>query len=317
MTTMETKIKIGISACLLGERVRYDGGHKHNRYIHHTLGAFFEFSAFCPEVNIGLGIPRAPIRIVLEGSEEQPEQRVVGVKNPEKEYTQELTGCADAQQHWVAELCGYIFKKDSPSCGMERVKAWRNDHPTRKGTGLFAQQLIKNNPLLPCEEEGRLNDLHLRENFVERVYVYSRWKQLAEEGITAQKLVQFHSRHKFIILSHNQKKYRELGQLMSNIPKNDLDAFANNYISQVMAVLKKPATRKNHINVLQHLQGYLRPNLDGDDKKELLQAIETCRTKDGPLTVPRTLLRHYFRKFPDEYIARSYYLQPYPDELNF
>jgi Uncharacterized conserved protein len=278
---------------------------------------FFEFSAFCPEVNIGLGIPRAPIRIVLEGSEEQPEQRVVGVKNPEKEYTQELTGCADAQQHWVAELCGYIFKKDSPSCGMERVKAWRNDHPTRKGTGLFAQQLIKNNPLLPCEEEGRLNDLHLRENFVERVYVYSRWKQLAEEGITAQKLVQFHSRHKFIILSHNQKKYRELGQLMSNIPKNDLDAFANNYISQVMAVLKKPATRKNHINVLQHLQGYLRPNLDGDDKKELLQAIEICRTKDGPLTVPRTLLRHYFRKFPDEYIARSYYLQPYPDELNF
>jgi len=316
-THSEPEITIGISACLLGEKVRFDGGHKHHNYIHHTLGKFFRFSPFCPEVAIGLSIPREPIRIVLEGDRNNPVQRVVGTRDPTKDFTQPLLECGDEQQHWVRNLCGYIFKKDSPSCGMERVKAYQNEQPTRKGVGLYAQQIMANNPLLPCEEEGRLNDTQLRENFIERVYVYARWKKIVASGISAQGLLDFHSRHKFIILSHNQKRYRELGKLLSNIPQDNVEAFSDDYILAVMSVLKKPSTRKNHINVLQHIQGYLRPHLDCIDKKEMLQAIEDCRLKDAPLTIPRTLLRHHFRKHPDDYIAKSYYLSPYPDELNF
>ncbi len=314
---MSNAIPIGVSSCLLGENVRFDGGHKHQKLLTGTLSEFFEFRSFCPEMSIGLGVPREPIRIVLEGEPEQLSSRVIGTKNPSLDVTEKLHNCAEAQQAWLQEMCGYIFKKDSPSCGMERVKAYHKEHPMRKGVGAFAQQVMENNPLLPCEEEGRLNDIHLRENFIERVYVFYRWKNLLREGLSAKALIDFHSRHKFIIMSHSQKHYRELGRLMSNIPKQALTAFADSYIAQLMAALKKPASRKNHINVLQHLQGYLRPHLDGEDKKEMLKAIEHCRKKNGTLTVPRTLLRHYFRKFPDPYVAKSHYLAPYPDELNF
>ncbi|WP_075186453.1 YbgA family protein [Teredinibacter haidensis] len=310
-------IRVGISACLLGDRVRYDGGHKHDKYITQTLGNFFEFSHFCPEVSIGLGIPREPIRIVLEGDLSSPVQRVLGTKDTSKEFTQELKNCADAQQEWVANLCGYIFKKDSPSCGMARVKAYHNEHPTRKGVGLFSSQLMSNNPLLPCEEEGRLHDLPLRENFIERVYVYHRWKQLLSGGLTAKALITFHARHKYLLMSHSQKAYRELGRYLSNIPGENLDAFGESYITQLMAALTQLASRKNHVNVLMHIFGYLKNKIDGDDKKEILRAIETCRIKSGPLTIPRTLLRHHFRKHPNSYIDNSYYLSPYPDELNF
>jgi len=312
----EEKIAIGISACLLGDEVRFDGGHKRQKYIENTLGQFFQFSRFCPEVAIGLGIPREPIRIVMEGDQESPLFRVVGTKSAELDVSDALIDCGQAQQHWVKDLCGYIFKKDSPSCGMERVKAYKNGQPTRQGIGFFASTLMHNNPLLPCEEEGRLNDERLRENFIERVYVYHRWRKLKASGLSPSKLIDFHSRHKFIIMSHSQKHYRELGRYMADIPKNDLETFADKYILKLMLALKKPASRKNHVNVLQHLQGYLRPNLDAEDKQEMLQAIDYCRTKYGPLTVPRTLLRHHFRKHPDTYIEKSYYLKPYPDELN-
>lgn len=311
-----TKLPIGVSSCLLGQQVRFDGGHKLQKYIANTLSDFFDFKPFCPEVAIGLGIPREPIRIVLEGSEESPTTRVIGTRNTSLDVTQPLLDCADEQQQWVQHLCGYIFKKDSPSCGMERVKAYRQQQPTRKGVGLYARQLMANNPLLPCEEEGRLNDTHLRENFIERVYVYHRWRTLISEGLTPKSLVEFHSRHKFIVMSHNQKSYRELGKFMADIPRQNITAFAEEYIARLMAALKKPATRKNHINVMQHLQGYLRPHLDAGDKQELLQVLDQCRTKLSPLTIPRTLLRHHFRKNPNNYIERSYYLSPYPDELN-
>jgi len=312
----EQKIPVGVSSCLMGDNVRFDGGHKRQRFITDTLSDFFELQPFCPEVSIGLGIPREPIRIVLEGPVDNAVSRVVGTKDSSKDYTEALRRCAEGQQHWVKDLCGYIFKKDSPSCGMERVKAYLNGQPTRKGTGLYAAQLMKNNPLIPCEEEGRLNDDRLRENFIERVYVLNRWKELQLNGLSPKALVDFHSRHKFIIMSHSQKAYRELGRLMADIPKQDLERFAENYIIQLMAALKRPATRKNHINVLQHLQGYLKPHLDTEDKQEMLQAIEYCRVKKGPLTIPRTLLRHHFRKYPNDYISRSHYLHPYPDELN-
>lgn len=317
MSDTQVKIPIGISSCLLGEQVRYNGGHKKQPYIVNTLGKFFEFKPFCPEVSIGLGIPREPIRIVMDGSELAPNFRVVGTNSPDLDVTDDLTDCAQQQQPWVQELCGYIFKKDSPSCGMERVKAYRKSQPLRQGVGIFAKVLMENNPLMPCEEEGRLNDLRLRENFIERVYVYYRWRQAVNDGLTPKALIDFHSRHKFIVMSHSQKGYRELGRLLADIPKTDFDKFAASYISQLMAVLKSPASRKNHINVLQHLQGYLKSSLDAEDKQEMLHAIEACRNKSAPLTIPRTLLRHHFRKYPDPYIQQSYYLSPYPDELNF
>jgi len=317
MSDSTFKIPIGVSACLLGEQVRYNGGHKKQPYIVNTLEKFFAFHAFCPEVSIGLGIPREPIRIVMSGPETDPEFRVVGTNSPDLDVTTDLTACAQHQQHWVKNLCGYIFKKDSPSCGMERVKAYRKTQPIRQGIGLYAKVIMENNPLMPCEEEGRLNDLRLRENFIERVYVFHRWRKAEDEGLTPKALIDFHSRHKFIVMSHSQKGYRELGQMLASIPKHDFDHFKGNYISRLMKILKKPASRKNHINVLQHLQGYLKSSLDGEDKREMVKAIDDCRQNNAPLTIPRTLLRHYFRKYPDPYILQSYYLAPYPDELNF
>ncbi|WP_019602085.1 YbgA family protein [Teredinibacter turnerae] len=310
----DEKIRIGISSCLLGEQVRFDGGHKHQKYITRELAKFFEFRSFCPEVAIGLGIPREPIRLVLDDDRDHP-IRVVGTKDPSIDVTQDLIDCANAQQVWLKDLSGYIFKKDSPSCGMERVKAYRNSQPTRQGVGLFARTVMENNPLIPVEEEGRLNDEDLRENFIERVYVYHRWRALVAEGLTAKTLVEFHARHKFIAMAHNQKLYRELGRYIAAIPKKDLHSYAEGYIARLMFCLRKPATLKNHINVLQHIQGFLGDQIDAEDKQEMVQAIENCRVRKAPLTIPRTLLKHHFRKHPNEYIADSYYLAPFPEEL--
>lgn len=310
----EAKIPIGISACLLGEQVRFDGGHKHQKYITQNLGHYFSYHSFCPEVAIGLGIPREPIRLVLSDEKQRP-VRVVGTKTENIDVTEQLIDCANEQQSWLSGLSGYILKKDSPSCGMERVKAYRAGHPTRKGVGLFAATLMANNPLLPVEEEGRLNDKLLRDNFIERVYVYHRWRELNSGNLTPKALVEFHTRHKFLAMAHSQKDYRSLGRMVAAIPKSGLESYAQEYISALMRCLKKPATLKNHINVLQHIQGFLSKQIDAGDKREMFEAIENCRLRKAPLTVPRTLLRHHFRKFPNAYIADSYYLSPYPEDL--
>ena len=323
------KIPLGVSSCLLGEKVRFDGGHKRNDFVVSQLNQFFEFKSFCPEMSIGLGVPREPIRLVLDvdenvkGSVEEitkdelhQKLRVVGTKNPALDVTKDLTQCAQEQQSWIESVYGYILKKDSPSCGMERVKYYKNDHPQRSdGRGVFAATMMRNNPLLPVEEEGRLNDARIRENFVLRVYTWHRWKALVESGITAKKIVEFHSRQKFLLMSRSQKLYRELGRLVSNIPKETLQDFADEYIAALMSGLKVIATRKNHVNVLHHIQGYLKDDIDGDDKQEIVKVIGDYRNRLVPLVVPVTLLRHYFRKNPDDYIGNSWYLSPYPDEL--
>ncbi len=306
-----SKVSVGISSCLLGERVRFDGGHKNNAYIVKTLGEFFEFKQFCPEVAIGLGIPRETIRLVLRGDE----TRCVGTKNPELDVTEKLLDIGEAQSHWLAELSGYIFKKDSPSCGMERVKVYRGEMPERKGVGLYASVVKKNFPHLPVEEEGRLGDAHLRENFVKRVYIYDRWRLLENSNAKAKGYVEFHAQHKLIYMSHSQSKTRELGQLVAKISDATVESFKKDYIALVTNILAKPATRKNHVNVLQHIQGYLKRELDKDDKKELNETIEQYRLGLLPLIVPITILKHHFRKCPSEYIENSYYMQPHPSEL--
>lgn len=303
------KVPVGVSSCLLGENVRFDGSHKRDAYIVGTLAEFFEFHPYCPEVAIGMGIPRPTIRLVRTGQG----LRSVGVKNPDLDFTEPLWEYAEQQKGAHAGLCGYILKKDSPSCGMERVKVYSGGRPTRDGVGVYAEVLMRNNPLLPVEEEGRLGDPGLRENFIQRVYVYYRWRAMLAEGLTPHALITFHARHKLIMMAHGD--YRDLGQLIAGVGKDNVQAVADQYISQLMALLKTVPTKKSHVNVLQHIQGYLKRELCADDKAELCEVIERYRQGEVPLIVPITLLKHHFRKCPDPYIDNSYYLSPYPPEL--
>ncbi|MFT5659133.1 MAG: hypothetical protein ACI9KN_002416 [Gammaproteobacteria bacterium] len=306
------KIKIGISSCLMGERVRFDTGHKRNAYINAVLTPYFEFTSFCPEVEIGLGTPRAPLRLVTFGDE----VRCVGTRDPELDVTQKLYQAADQSKSWHKHLSGYILKKDSPSCGMERVRLYKGDTPGRKGVGLYADRMMQNFPDLPVEEEGRLEDPVLRENFIQRVYIYRRWQDLMEEPFSIRSVEQFHARHKYIYMSHDPLLARELGAWLAQNQQTDLPTLAAEYLSKAMTLLKQTATRKGHTNTLQHIQGYLREHLTADDRLELTTNIDEYRKGLLPLIVPITLLRHYFRHHPNNYIDQSYYMQPHPAELS-
>lgn len=312
-TLSSNKIAIGISSCLLGEPVRFDSGHKNNAYITKTLSEYFEFKPFCPEVSIGLGIPREPIRLIsdqLDG-----EVTCVGTKNSALDVTVKLRECAQNQLHWASDLSGYIFKKDSPSCGMERVKVYHNNHPRRSGVGIYAAVILEELPNLPTEEEGRLGDAKLRENFIKRIFIYKRWQDLIKSQPSKNSLVAFHARHKLIFMSHNQTQTKELGQLVGQIGNIETQEYCERYISKVTDIVRTPASTKNHTNVLKHIQGYLKRKLDKDDKQELEHTIEQYRLGYLPLIVPITILRHHFRKSPDDYIAQAYYMQPHPREL--
>jgi len=307
------KIPIGISSCLLGEKVRFDGGHKQNSYIIHTLGEYFDLQPFCPEVAIGMTIPRKPIRLVRT---DKKTISCISVDDPDTDFTDDLKRCTDEKKHWHLKLCGYILKRASPSCGMEKVKVWNDVMPTRDGAGIYAAQLQKNMPYLPVEEEGRLGDSVLRENFIQRVFVLWRWNQLLSEGVSVPRLTDFHARHKLIIMSRDQNKVRELGQLIAGVDSGNIEELAELYIGKLMTVLKLRASKGNHVNVLQHIQGYLKTNLDTHDKQEMVQTITDYHQGQVPLIVPITLLNHYFRKFPNQYILDSWYMKPYPAEMS-
>lgn len=304
------RIRIAISSCLLGQRVRYDGGHKYNDYIIETLGQFFEFVPFCPEVAIGLGVPRPPIRLVAEGKG----IRARGVKEAALDITDKLAAYAKTVAPKLADVSGYILKKDSPSCGMERVKLYSaKGKPTGNASGIYAGTLMAQLPELPFEEEGRLMDPRLRENFVERVFVYHRWQQLNVQRLTAKTLVEFHARHKFIVLAHDEKRYRELGRLVAMAGRAGMADRGRRYIQLLMQALKRPATRTRHANALQHLSGFLKKKLDVADKRELLESIDSYRHGKVPWVVPITLLRHHLRRFPEPYLSEQYYLVPHQD----
>jgi len=305
------KILVGISSCLLGEEVRFDSGHKHHSYTTGTLGQYFEFRSFCPEMSIGLGVPREPVRLVDLGEE----IKCIGTKTKDLDVTEKLIQCAHAQSNWLDDVYGYIVKKDSPSCGMERVKVYKNDMPERKGSGLYTHTIMTNYPDLPVEEEGRLGDPVLRENFIKRIFTYKRWRDFIESNPGWPELFNFHAQHKYILYSHDQNKARQLGKELSEAGKGVLSDYVELYGKQLMEILKIPATRKNHVNALLHIQGYLKRDLDKDDKQELSSIIEAYRLGHVPLIVPITLLRHHFRKTPDEYINNSYYMNPHPVEL--
>lgn len=310
-TSSDEKILIGVSSCLIGEKVRFDGGHKQNRYLLDTLGNFFGFRPFCPEIAIGLGVPRETIRLVeLDGR-----TQAIGNKTAELNVTDALLQSAHEQKTWHQQIYGYIVKKDSPSCGMERVRIYHGDQAQRNGVGIYTETMMRNFPNLPVEEEGRLGDPVLRESFVKRIFIYKRWRDMVDNGLDWATLTEFHARHKLILFSHNQDLARKLGRELSAAHGQPIADYAPAYLSQLMAILKIYAKRSNHVNVLEHIRGYLKRDLDKDDKQELTESIENYRLGLLPLIVPITLLRHHFRKKPDRYIERSYYIQPHPDEL--
>ncbi|HJV33680.1 DUF523 and DUF1722 domain-containing protein [Geomonas sp.] len=309
---MPTTIKIGISSCLLGETVRYDGGHKHDRYITDVLGRFFSFVPVCPEVDCGMPVPREAMR--LEGDPEAP--RLVTSKSGADKTDQMLSFChAKVVELEKEDLCGFIFKKNSPSSGLYRVKVYREGMPARSGSGLFAAAVVAHFPHLPVEEEGRLNDPELRENFIERVFAYRRWKDLLAEQPDPGRLVAFHTRHKLIVMAHSPALYRELGSLVAQAGSADLPQLLSRYEELFMKALELLATVKKQTNVLQHIMGYFKRELSGPEKEELAEVIGQYHAQLVPLIVPVTLLRHYVNKYDQQYLKEQLYLAPAPAEL--
>ena len=304
-TRNSQKIYLGISSCLLGHKVRYDGNHKEQRLITQKLATKFEFVPVCPEMAIGLGVPRKPIHLIGD----RTKQRAVEVNNKEVDVTHQLVSFGKQKAIDLDYISGFIFKKGSPSCGLFSVKIYQSENSVlNKGMGLFAQHIVKHNPLLPVEEEGRLNDEKIRRNFLQRVEVYHRWNQLVKSGLSKGKIIDFHSRHKFMLLAHCEKTYRETGRMISKIGDHDLYVLSDTYIALLMSGLEKPETCDKHINVLQHIAGFFKKSLDRHDKREFCQLIENYREGIMPREAVITLLKHYLRKFPNSYLNQQYYL---------
>lgn len=308
-------IKIGISACLIGEKVRFDASNKPSSFCINDLGQHVSYQAFCPEVAIGLPIPRKTIRQIKDGD-------LIKVARPDGsgEVGDALRAYGKKVASMTKNLSGYIFCAKSPSCGMERVKVYDvNGNPqVAGGIGVFAEEIMKANPLLPCEENGRLNDAILRENFVARVYAYRDWQALVEQhqarGLTKGALMEFHSRYKYTVMSHDLVAYKKLGQLLASADI-DVDTMAHDYIHGLMAALKVKATRKKHANTLAHIQGYFSQHLSKIQRAELTSQIDAYRKGLMPLMVPITLVNHYLLEFPKAYLAKQAYLNPYPEQL--
>jgi len=310
----EPTIRLGVSTCLLGEQVRYDGGHKLDRYLVNTLGLYIEWVPVCPEVEIGLPTPRESMRLV--GDPKAP--RLIAPKSG-RDYTETMQSWARERLEELAavKLHGFIFKKDSPSSGLFRVRVYdQNGMPRRIGTGIFPREVMNRLPLLPLEEEGRLHDMRLRENFIERVFVYYRWTRLLEEDPKPGGLVRFHTAHKLTLMAHSPSHYQEMGRLVAKAGSLPWEELVEKYGRLLMEGLEVLGTPGKHTNVLQHLMGFLKDVLSKEDKAELLGLIEDYRQGLVPLIVPLTLLQHHLRRHPvPDWVHQQVYLSPYPKEL--
>jgi uncharacterized protein YbgA (DUF1722 family)/uncharacterized protein YbbK (DUF523 family) len=310
---VEDRIKLGISSCLLGNAVRYDGGHKLDRFLRDTLGQYVEYVPVCPEAECGLGIPRESMRLV--GDPNAP--RLVTTRS-ERDLT-------DPMRQWAGRrlgelegegLCGFIFKSDSPSSGMERVKVYDGQGGVvRKGSGIFAGLFMKHFPLLPVEDDGRLHDLKLRENFIEAVFVLKRWRDLLTRGRKRRELIEFHTRHKLLLLAHSPNHYRLMGKLVARAKEQEPERLYTEYQKLLGEALRLKSSPAKNANVLMHMMGYFKNHLSSSEKSELLELIGHYRQGDYPLIVPVTLFNHYVRKYQEPYLANQHYLNPHPIEL--
>ncbi|WP_252178721.1 DUF523 and DUF1722 domain-containing protein [Endozoicomonas sp. 4G] len=309
----EKDIKLGISACLMGQKVRYDGGHKRSSFCMNTLSQYFHFESVCPEVAIGLGTPREPIRLV--GDIQQV--RVVGTDHPDVDVTDQLTDYGYQKARELTEISGYILMQKSPSCGMERVKVYHeNGCPSGvSAAGAYAKALMAAKPLLPVEEEGRLHDPVLRENFFTRVYAYHRWHNEVLNNPSHAALVHFHSTHKYMIMAHNPSDYSALGRLVAKAGKMELEPLLTQYFEEFMNTLKKRANRKSHTNTMLHIMGYVKKTVDTTERNQFLKLVEEYRQGILPLVVPMTMLRHFIENHGNDYIQEQTYLHPHPDQL--
>lgn len=306
-------IRLGISACLLGEPVRYDGGHKRDRFITDTLGQYVEFVPVCPETECGLGVPRESMR--LEGDPASPR---LMTSRTRVDHTDRMVAWAARRLKELEkeDLCGFIFKSDSPSSGMERVRVYSDKGmPQRKGIGIFARMFMERFPLLPVEEEGRLHDPKLRENFIESIFALERWRDLLKEHPTRGKLVAFHTEHKLLLLSHSPKHSQLMGKLVAEAKQVPPAKLYRQYETLFVAALSVKTTVKKNANVLQHMMGYFKKELSADEKQELLEVIDGYYGGLTPLIVPMTLLKHYVRKHDQSYLKGQVYLNPHPLEL--
>ena len=312
MGEVELPIRIGVSSCLLGCKVRYDGGHKRDDFLVDTFGQWVQWVPVCPEVEVGMGTPRESIRLVASGDG----VRLLAPKSG-SDWTEAMASFAAERVAKLAdeELCGYVLKKDSPTCGMERVKVYGAGMPARSGRGVFAAALLARFPHLPVEEEGRLCDPRLRDNFVERVFAYHRLRRFFDRRWTVGGLVTFHTAQKLQLMAHAPAAYAALGRLVASAKSAPREKFRRTYEDAFMAGLKTIATAKRNTNVLHHILGYFKTRLDAGSRAELLGVIEDYRTGLVPLVVPVTLIRHYVRLFDVAYLAGQTYLEPHPKEL--
>jgi len=307
------KIKLGISTCLLGENVRYDGGHKLDRFLTDTLGQYVEYVPVCPEVECGLPVPRESMH--LEGDPEFP--RLVTLRT-KQDMTERMVSWAKRRVVELEKegLCGFIFKSDSPSSGMERVRVYNEKGmPVKKGVGMFARIFMEYYPLLPVEDEGRLHDPKLRENFVERIFTLKRWREVLAKKESRGNLVDFHTQHKLLILSHSPKHYQIMGKLVAQAKEIPLKDLFQQYQTILMEALLLKTTPKKNANVLMHMMGYFKEQLSSDEKQELLEVIDHYGQEYIPLIVPITLINHYVRKYDQPYLKEQVYLNPHPLEL--
>jgi uncharacterized protein YbgA (DUF1722 family)/uncharacterized protein YbbK (DUF523 family) len=307
-------IRIGVSSCILGEEVRWNGGHSRQRWVTDVLEGFVEYHPVCPEVEVGMGVPRPTVRLqLLDG-----DVHMVDPKN-EVDWTSSMNRFSRRRASELADLdlCGFILKKDSPTCGMERVKVFHESGSgsTRDGQGLFASALHQRYPYLPLEEDGRLNDPKLRETFIERVFAYRRLKDVFGPRWTVGDVVAFHTREKLLLRAHDEVRYRELGRLVAEAKEIPRPAFKDHYMDLFMEAMKRQATVSRNVNVLQHMVGFLRRVDDEAGRVEMQEAIEDYRSGLVPLIVPTTLIRHLARRHEQAILLESSYLNPHPKEL--
>jgi len=309
---LDAPIRIGISSCLLGQQVRFDGGHKRDPFLVETFGRYVEWVTVCPEVEAGFGTPRESMRL----SDASGTLRLVTTRT-DVDHTEQMSRYVAARVPALAkhDMCGYVLKKGSPSCGMERVKVYGRGGPAGSGRGLFAEALLHAFPHLPVEEEGRLNDPRLRENFVERVFAYRRLRSLFSGRWTVGRVVAFHTAHKLQLMAHSPRLYAELGRLVAGAKALERPALQASYEAQFMSALEVMATPKRHVNVLQHHLGYFSDQLDSAARHELVELIDDYGRGMLPLVVPLTLVRHYVRQFAITYLQAQTYLEPHPKEL--